>query len=204
VLTLADEMELVDVTPQTLTERLRHGEIVPPSRVAQALQTEFRPQVLAALREMAFRVIAEHTDRRLVAYMRERSIEQPWEARPRVMVCVPPRPGMERLIRTAAKLADRLDAEFKAATVRTRPRSDEEKQLLGGYAALTHQLDGEFVTLRERSVAGALADYARRNLVTEMVLTRGRPHRRWRRTTLRALIRDLQDVDIHVLAAHPD
>jgi two-component system, OmpR family, sensor histidine kinase KdpD len=201
VLGLADEMELVDVTPAKLTERLRHGEILPPSRTASALQTEFRPQVLAALREMAFRIIAEHTDRQLVAYMRERSIEQPWEARPRVMACVPPRPGMEGLIRLAAKLAERLDAEFKAATVRTRPRSDEEKALLGGYAALTHQLDGEFVTLRETSVPAALAEYARQNLVTEMVVTRGRPNRRFRRNDLRALIRMVKGIDVHIIAA---
>jgi two-component system, OmpR family, sensor histidine kinase KdpD len=155
---------------------------------------------------MAFRIIAEHTDRQLVACMRERSIEQPWEARPRVLACVPPRPGMEPLIRGAARLAERIDAEFKAATVRTRPRSDDEKQLLGAYAALTHQLDGEFVTLRSRSVADALAGYARENLVTELVLTRGRPHPRRRRSALRALIRILKDVDIHVVAAeqHPD
>jgi len=205
VLQLADEMELVDVTPAVLADRLRRGEILPPARAAQAMQTEFRPQVLAALREMAFRIIAEHTDRQLVAYMRERSIEQPWEARPRVLACVPPRPGMEPLIRGAARLAERIDAEFKAATVRTRPRSDEEKLLLGAYAALSHQLDGEFVTLRSRSVADALAGYARENLVTELVLTRGRPHRRRRRSALRALVRILKDVDIHVVAAaqHP-
>jgi two-component system sensor histidine kinase KdpD len=201
ILTMADEIELVDVTPAVLTQRLRHGDIVPPARVARALQTEFRPQVLEALREMAFRVIAEHTDRRLLAYMRERGIEQPWEVRPRVLACVPPRPGMERLIRGAAALAERIDGEFKAATVRTRSRSDDEKHLLGQYAALTHQLDGEFVTLRSPSVAGALAGYAREALVTEMVLSRGRPVRPWRRSTLRSLIRMVKDVDVHVLAA---
>ena len=206
VLRMADELELVDVTPAVLTERLRRGEILPPAQAARALQTEFRPQVLAALREMAFRIIAEHTDRQLVAYMRERSIDQPWEARPRVLACVPPRPGMEPLIRGAARLAERIDGEFKAATVRTRPRSDDEKQLLGGYAALTHQLDGEFVTLRSPSIAAALADYARENLVTEMIVTRGHTHRIRRRSTLRALIRMLKDVDIHIVAAeqHPN
>jgi two-component system sensor histidine kinase KdpD len=205
VLSLADEMELVDITPAMLTERLRHGDILPPARVGRALQTEFRPQVLNALREMAFRVIAEHTDRKLVAYMRERSIDKPWEAKPRVLACVPPRPGMEGLIRRSAKLADAIDGEFKAATVRTRPRSDEEKQLLGRYAALTHQLGGEFVTLREPSVAAALANYARQNLVTEMLVTRGRPHRRFlRRPTMRSLIRMVKDVDVHILAATPD
>lgn len=200
VLHMAGEMELVDVTPAALVERLRRGEIVAPAQTGRALQTEFRPQVLAALREMAFRVIAEHTDRQLVAYMRERSIEEPWEARPRVLAAVPPRAGMEPLLRGAAQLAERIDGEFRVATVRTRPRSEAEKALLGAYAALAHQLGGEFVTLRGGSAAQALADYARENLVTELVVSRGRPHRVSRHSELRALIRILEDVDIHVVA----
>jgi two-component system sensor histidine kinase KdpD len=201
ILAMADEIELVDVTPSVLIERLRHGEIVPPAEVGRALQTEFRPQVLASLRELAFRTIAQHADRELVEYMHERKIESPWEARPRVLACVPPRKGMERLIRRAAALASVIDGEFKAATVRTRPRSEEEKKLLGGYAALTHQLGGEFITLRGSSVARTLADYARHGLVTEMVVTRGRPHRRWRRSALRDLVRMVTDVDIHIVSA---
>jgi len=200
VLAMVDEIELVDVTPGVLTERLRRGDIDPAARVAQALQTEYRPQTLDALREMAFRVIAEHTDRRLLAYMRERGIEQPWEARPRVLACVPPRPRLERVIEAAAALADRIDGDFKVVTVRTRSRSEAEKRLLGQYAALTHQLGGEFVTLRAGSASPALAEYARESLVTEMVVSRGRPARPWRRSTLRTLIRLVKDVDVHVLA----
>ncbi len=201
VLDMADEIELVDVTPAVLVDRLRRGDIDPPARVARALQTEFRPQVLDALREMAFRVIAQHTDDRLLAYMRERGIAQPWEVRPRVLACVPPRPGMERVIRVAAALADRVDGDFTAATVRTRSRSGEEKQVLGGYAALAHQLGGELVTLHGPSVAAALAAYARQALVTEMVVSRGRRSRPWRRSALRDLIRLAKDVDVHVIAA---
>jgi K+-sensing histidine kinase KdpD len=200
VLAMADEIELVDATPALLLERLRRGNILPPAEVARALQTEFRAQVLEMLRETAFRVIAQHTDRRLLAYMHERGIEQPWEVRPRVLACVPPRPGMERLVRTAATLAERIDGDFQAVTVRTRARSDGEKLLLGGYAALTHQLDGEFVTLRHGSAAAALAGYAREALVTEMVVYRGRRRRPWRRSTLRSLIRMVKDVDVHVLS----
>jgi len=200
VLAMVDEIELVDVTPGVLTERLRRGDIDPAARVAHALQTEFRAPTLDALREMAFRVIAEHTDRRLLAYMRERGIEQPWEARPRVLACVPPRPQLERVIEAAAALADRIDGDFKLVTVRTRSRSEAEKRLLGEYAALTHQLGGEFVTLRAGSAASALAEYAREALVTEMVVSRGRPARPWRRSTLRTLIRLVKDVDVHVLA----
>jgi K+-sensing histidine kinase KdpD len=88
---------------------------------------------------------------------------------------------------------------FIAVTVRDRPRSEEERQLLGYYAALTHQAGGDFVTLYEKNPAIALAGYARRSLATQVVVTRGRG----RRGTLRKLIRTLDDVDVHILPA-PD
>ena len=150
------ELEIVDITPSLLDERLRRGEIVPASEAAQARARAFRPEVLASLRELAFRMLAEHTDRRLVAYMRDRGIEAPWEVKPRVMLCVPPRPGMDEVIAGTAALAARLDGKMTAVTVRDRKRSEQEMQLLGTYAALTHQADGTFVTLYERDPATAL------------------------------------------------
>ena len=189
------ELEIVDITPSLLDERLRRGEIVPASEAAQARTRAFRPEVLASLRELAFRMLAEHTDRRLVAYMRDRGIEAPWEVKPRVMLCVPPRRGMDDIIAGTAALAARLDGKMTAVTVRDRKRSEQEMQLLGAYAALTHQADGTFVTLYERDPASALTHYARRILATEIVVTRGRG----RRGTLRKLIELLTDVDVHVL-----
>jgi two-component system sensor histidine kinase KdpD len=189
------ELEIVDITPSQLDERLRRGEIVPASEAAQARARAFRPEVLASLRELAFRMLAEHTDRRLVAYMRDRGIEAPWEVKPRVMLCVPPRPGMEEVIALTATLAARLDGKMTAVTVRDRKRSEQEMQLLGAYAALTHQADGAFVTLYERDPASALTQYAKKILATEIVVTRGRG----RRGTLRKLIELLTDVDVHVL-----
>ncbi|TMD03833.1 MAG: hypothetical protein E6J03_07090, partial [Chloroflexi bacterium] len=200
VLDLADEVELVDVVPSVLDERLRRGDLVPPAEMATALRGEFRPELLATLRTMAFRVIAEHTDRRLVAYMHERSIERPWEARPRVMACIPPRPHLENLIRRAARLAGSLDGELRVVTVRTAERSDEEKAQLKSYAELTAQLGGEFVTLRDPDPANAIATYAREILATEILLSRGREGGHWSRGTLRRLVWTLTDVDIHILA----
>ncbi len=194
-LDLVTELEIVDITPSLLDERLRRGEIVPSSEAAQARARAFRPEVLESLREMAFRLLAEHTDRRLVAYMRDRGIETPWEVKPRVMLCVPPRPGMEEVIAITASLAARLDGKMTAVTVRDRKRSEEEMQLLGTYAALTHQADGTFITLYEKDPATALTHYARKILATEIVVTRGRG----RRGTLRKLIELLTDVDVHVL-----
>ncbi len=195
LLDLITELEIVDITPSQLDERLRRGEILPASEAAQARTRAFRPQVLASLRELAFRLLAEHTDRRLVAYMRDRGIETPWEVKPRVMLCVPPRPGMEDVIATTATLAARLDGKMTAVTVRDRERSEQEMLLLGTYAALTHQADGTFVTLYEKDAATALTQYARKIRATEIVVTRGRG----RRGNLRKLIELLTDVDIHVL-----
>jgi two-component system, OmpR family, sensor histidine kinase KdpD len=199
-LDLASEIELVDVTPAVLDERLRRGEIVPAGQAAQARAGTFRPDVLAALRELAFRLIAEHTDRRLVAYMRQHGIAAPWEVRPRVMLCIPPRTGMEDVINRTEDMVRRLDGRLMAVTVRDHERSEQERHSVGQYASLVHQSGGEFTTLDEHDPATALANYARRILATHVVVTRGRG----RRGTLRRLIRLLTDVDVHILAVAPN
>jgi two-component system sensor histidine kinase KdpD len=127
----ADEVELVDVPPAELEERLRQGEIMSPGEAIKALQGEFRPEVLTALREMALRRVAEHCDRRLVAYMSTARINEPWEARPRVLVLVPSRRGQDAVIRRAAAHAARRDDAMTAVSVRRHSRSEHEKRLLG-------------------------------------------------------------------------
>ena len=198
VLTRIDELEIVDVTPAVLLERLRRGEIMSPANAARALQAEFRPQILSTLREMAFRLIADHTDRRLVAYMRERKIVEPWEARPRLVACIPPRPGMEaRIVRMTTWVA-RAAAQLTVVSVRPPRLSEPQRRWLGEYAALVHREGGEFVSLYGRNVATTLAGYLRKTLNTEVVL--GRRRRRWRPwDTTSTLIRLLEDVDVHIL-----
>jgi two-component system, OmpR family, sensor histidine kinase KdpD len=198
VLMNIDELEIVDVTPAVLLERLRRGEIMSPAEAARALQAEFRPQILSALREMAFRIIADHTDRRLVAYMHERKIEAPWEARLRLVACIPPKPEMDARILRVAGWAARAAAQVTVVSVRPPRLNESQRRWLGEYAALVHREGGEFVSLHGRNVAAALAAYIRKTLNTEIVL--GRRHRAWRPwdTTAR-LIRLLNDVDVHIL-----
>ena len=201
VLDLADEIELIDIPPSELVERLRDGEILPPADAARALQSDFRPETLAALREIAFRRLAAHTDRRLIRYMQRERISTPWEARPRLLVCVPPRPGMELVIERAAATATRRDEDLVALTVRRGRRGDEERHLLGRYAALTHRRGGAFVTLDGSDIAETIALYARERLITEVVAVRGPG--RGRAGTLRRLVRLLTDTDLHILAEAP-
>ena len=195
----ADEVELVDIVPAELEERLRDGVIMTPQAAVRALQGSFRPTVLATLRELTFRRVAQHTDRRLLNYMASQGIAAPWEARARVLVCIPPLPGQERLITVAGHFAARRDDVLTAISVRSRHRTDEEKRLLGGYAALTHQLGGELVTVDGDDVAATIAAYARGHRITEILLMRT-PGRRQSRT-LRRLVRLLVDVDVHILAS---
>ena len=199
-LRMATEVELVDVTPEVLLERLRAGQILPPAEAARAMQAEFRIRILAALREAAFRLIASHTDARLMGYMRERHIESPWEARQRIVVCVAARSGMVNRIRFAARLAGAMDAQFNVLSVRTGKLDDNEKRILGECAGLTHQLNGSFITVYGSNVAEAVAQHVRETLATEVIL--GHRTQRWRPwDTTSNLIRILSDVNIHILRA---
>ena len=202
VLFSADEIEMVDITPEKLVQRLRDGLILPPAQAAAAMQAEFRPAVLKTLREGTFRIVAEHTERRLVRYMQERGIDVPWESRVRVLVCVAPRPEAQELIHRGARMAAAMDGTFTVLSVRTRSRSDAEKRMLGQYATLVHELGGEFATVSGSNASEVVVDYARAHLATEVILGRGprRPAWRfWSRTFTSDVIRRLKDVDVHIL-----
>jgi K+-sensing histidine kinase KdpD len=197
----ADEVELVDIPPAELEQRLRDGLIMRPQAAQRALQGAFRPEVLATLRELTFRRVAQHTDRRLLSYMASKNIAAPWEARPRVLVCVPPLPGQEDLVSTAARFAASRDEALTAVSVRRKHRTEAERQMLGGYATLLHQLGGDFAIIDGSDLAATLAKYARDHGITEIVLRRT-PGRRQSRS-IRRLIRLLVDVDVHILAGTP-
>jgi two-component system, OmpR family, sensor histidine kinase KdpD len=192
------ELELVDLPPDDLIDRLRSRPILAPAALAMAMQRELRPDVLDALRELAFRVIADHTDRDLLGYLAENRVPSQWEVRGRIVLCLPPRTGLEERIAAGARYAAAMDAMFTVVTVRTRPLDLEQKEMMGGYAALTHKLGGEFVHLHGRSVAATLRDYLRTSLATEVIL--GHRSSRWTPwDTTSELIRGLAGVDVHIL-----
>jgi two-component system sensor histidine kinase KdpD len=198
-----DELELIDMTPADLLQRLREQGVLTPAELAMGLQRELRLSVLEALRESAFRVIAEHADRQLVGYMRESGVEEPWEVRGRIVLGIPVQRGLENRIRRAGAYAQAQDAKFSVVSVRTRRLTDEEKEWMGGYAALTHQLGGEFVHLHGRSVARALVDYVHQSLATEVILGHRRRTRWLPGDTTSDVVRRLSGVDVHILRTEP-
>src|SRR6202163_3457207 len=196
-----DELELVDITPSDLLQRLREQGVLTPAELALALQRELRSSVLEALRESAFRVIAEHADRQLVGYMRDSGADVPWEVRGRIVLCIAPQRDLESRIRRAHAYAAAQDAKFAVVSVRTRQLTDEEKGWMGSYAALTHQLGGEYVHLHGRSVALALIEYIHQSLATEVILGHRRRARWLPGDTTSEVIRRLSGVDVHILRA---
>ncbi|HEX7262856.1 MAG TPA: hypothetical protein VF383_01635 [Candidatus Dormibacteraeota bacterium] len=196
---LIDELELEDVPPEELLHRIREHSILTPAQLAVAMQRELRPAVLNMLRETALRMTADHTDRQLGAYLP--TAQSPLEFRGRIVLSIEVRKGLDERIRAVARYAATQEAKFSVVTVRTRTMSDEEKQLMGAYATLAHQLKGEFVRLDGSNVAATLARYIRESQATEVVLGHRR-RTRWRpMDTTSELIRRLAGVDVHILRA---
>jgi K+-sensing histidine kinase KdpD len=196
---MIDELEVMDVPPQDLLQRIAENGVLTPAQQATAMQQELRPPVLAMLRETALRMCADHVDRQFIQDLRESDGSSSAEVRGRIVLCLPVQPGLEERIRAAAQYAQRQDATFTVVSVRQPGLSEAEKSLLGGYVALTHQLHGEFVRLAGRSVAPTLARFIKQSLTTEVILGHRRRSRWWPWDTTSELIRLLEGVDIHVL-----
>ena len=115
----ADEVELVDLTPEDLIQRLKEGKVYMPAQAEQAIRNYFVPGNLTALRELALRRTAQRVDEQMVDYMRAHAIAGPWEASERVLVCVSENPCSKSLVRYARRLADRLHASWTAIHIET-------------------------------------------------------------------------------------
>jgi len=200
VLAAADEIELVDLSPPALVDRVRGGLVVGAADVDRCLAGEFALDRLTTQRDGALRLVARYADQQLGAYLRERRADRPSEIRPRVLACVPPHPGMDAIVRVAAGHAALLDGEYVIATVQAHTPSTRGAAALAHYTQVAHEMGVQLVTLTGSPVGRAVADYARENLVTEIILGRRRAGRR-RRTVLHELLRRAPGADVHVLPA---
>src|SRR5246127_5402967 len=124
ILDRADDIELVDLTPEDLLQRMKAGKVYLADAAERAAQNYFVPGNLAALRELALRRTAQRVDAQMVNYMRAHAIAGPWEAGERLLVAVNARPGAASSIRYARRLADRLRASWTALHVETGAASE--------------------------------------------------------------------------------
>jgi two-component system sensor histidine kinase KdpD len=210
VLERADEIELVDLPPDELLERLAEGKVYVPDQVARAASNFFQRGNLLALRELALRRTAERVDAEVLAYRREHGIDATWPTRERLVVCVGPSPGSERLIRATKRMAEAARSPWAAATVEViaaPPLARKDAERIEAHLRLVEQLGGEVVRLRAPRVAAAVLDYARAHNVTRIIA--GKPtHARWRDrirgSLLDDLIRGSGAIDVHVIAPIED
>ena len=177
VLERADEIELVDVSPDVLLQRLREGRVYLPDQASRALERFFREGNLIALRELALRQTAHRVDAQMRGYMRSQGIRDTWAASDRLAVCVGPDPSALRLIRAARRMAERLQAPWTAVFVEVPGQvSEEAREAVVRAFRLAEELGGETITLSGASVADEVLAWAAQRNITRLIV--GKPQRR--------------------------
>src|ERR1039457_1267567 len=146
----ADAIELVDLTPDDLIQRLKEGKVYVPKQAERALEHFFSPANLTALRELALRRTADRVDEQLLTEMQAHAIQGPWAAGERILVCISDDPRCAGLVRYAKRLADRLHGPWVALSIETRRSlqlTDEQRDRLADTLRLAEALGGEAITI---------------------------------------------------------
>jgi len=204
VVRAAEQVELVDMTPEAIRRRMAHGNIYPPERIDASLANYFRPGNLAALRELALLWVVDKVDDSLQDYMETHGIQGPWETRERVVVALTGAPGGATLIRRAARMAMRAHAELLGVHVRsTDGLSGPSKELLDEHRALLSEVGGAYHEIVGDDVGKALIDFARAENGTQLVVGASR-RSRWaeltRGSVINRVMRASGPIDVHVIS----
>lgn len=205
----ADEVVVVDLTPEALQNRLKRGCVYDMEKVPQALRNFFRKGNLNALRELALRQTAEEVDEDLAEYMKKEGIKDNWTTVERIMVCISPSSTAKKLIRRGARLANRYKCEWHVVTVNCTHRfakkpSLRDRQMLHSHFQLAKQLGAETAVLEGKSVSEELAKWAAEKHITQIFIghpRRAKIERLLRGSTVNRLIKKLNNVDLHLIAS---
>ena len=204
----ADAVELVDLTPDDLIQRLKEGKVYVPKQAERALEHFFSPANLTALRELALRRTAERVDEQLLSEMQAHAIEGPWPAGERILVCISEDARAAGLVRYAKRLADRLHGPWVALYVegrRSLQLSEVERDRIADTLRLAEALGGEAVTLpsADRSIAEDVLGYALANNVTQIIIGKS-ARTRWfeilHGSVVHDLVRRSGNISVHVIA----
>jgi two-component system, OmpR family, sensor histidine kinase KdpD len=200
------EIELVDLPPDELLQRLHAGKVYVPERAQAASANFFRAGNLTALRELALRLVADHVGEETQEFHRAQSAAGPWKSSVRLMVALSPSPLSASLVRWTRRLADGLQAPWLAVYVETsRPLSETEQSRLTNNLAAARQLGAEVITTTDEDVVQGLLHAAREHNVTQIVF--GKPGsagwlETWRgRSVLQRLVETSGDIDVLVVRA---
>ena len=172
----ADDIRLIDLSPEDLQVRLKAGKVYVKDMAQQAIDRYFSTGNLLALRQLALRYLAAATDTRMVNHMRTRAIPGPWPATERLVVGIRPGPMAERMVRAAYRLSARFSADWVVLCIDTQSHlslTDQENAWITEAMDTAHKLGGRTVRYRGADVADELLQYAHRNNVTMIML--GKP-----------------------------
>jgi two-component system sensor histidine kinase KdpD len=171
VFNLADQIELVDITPEALRERLKEGKVYMDGRAAAAAENFFKDTHLTALRELALRFVAEHVDKRLRELRSGGSLKTVWRSGERLLVAVGPSPSSTQLVRWTRRMAASQGASWMAVSVEgTRPLGPDALRRVEQNLSLARELGAEIVVTHDDDVAGALVRVALQNNATQIVV----------------------------------
>jgi two-component system sensor histidine kinase KdpD len=205
-----DEVELIDLPPDDLLQRLRDGKVYIPDQAREAIENFFRKGNLIALRELALRVTAQHVDAEMRHYMRDHAIRQTWPVRERLLVCIGASPSSPRLVRAAKRMAEGLGAEWIVAYVETPAQtrlSQDARDRVAQTMRLAEQLGAETHTLTGPRMSDEILAFARTRNVSKIVV--GKPERPlWKRIAMGSIVDTLVqgsgEIDVYVISGDRD
>ena len=204
VVRAADQIELVDMTPQALRRRMAHGHIYSPEVIDTALGNYFREGNLTALRELALLWVADRVDEGLAKYRAEHGIRDTWAARERIVVALTGGPEGPMLLRRGARIAGRVSGRTLVAVhvVRSDGGLGADAAEIERQRLVAERLGGTFQLVVGDDIAAAVLDFARAVNATHIIVGASR-HGRFaqlvRPSTSMAIVRDSGDIDVHVV-----
>lgn len=206
----AYEIELIDLPPDELLQRLKDGKVYIPDQVSRAIEKFFRKGNLTALREMSLRRAAERVDNQMRSYMESKSIPGPWPAQDRILVSLSSHPLGERLIRAGRRLADEINAEWFVLFVETPGHLHMpvvNKERMENNLKLAEELGAQVFRMTGQSVAEEIVQFCKTHNVTKIIA--GKPIRpRWReifqQSVIDEIIRKSGRVDVYVISDHDE
>lgn len=206
ILERADDIEVIDITPQDLIQRLNEGKVYVPQSAQRAVAHYFSPGNLTALRELALRRTAQRVDAQLLNHMQANAIPGPWAAGERILVCIDDAPGSEALVRYGRRMTERLQAPWTVLHVETAAslrRSDAASDRISETLRLAERLGGEAVTIPGRDVASEVVRYAETHNATHIIIgkpAKSRLQEMIQGSVAHEIIRHAGDISVHVIA----
>jgi two-component system sensor histidine kinase KdpD len=202
----ADEIEVIDLTPDELLQRLAEGKVYAPERSKEAIESFFRKGNITALREMALRIVADRVDKQLHEYMQLKRIKGPWKSGLHLLVGVSHTQQSAKLLRWAKNLSYTMGADLQAIYVETAHKADtKESEQLNKNINLARQLGIKFRIVTNNDMVKAIVDFAQKENITHIII--GKPRVRNLLTLLRLgnfvnrLIRYSGSIDVYILGS---